>query len=241
MSSSCPSVTWYELFSDNLLSPIRDTTFIERSDSVNSESPASQVKLPSTMEVTVSSPADIADKENIEPSAAVAKEHTSTLQQMDYKSTVNPSIIDAPQREKPPTACFPQEAIVNSPSLTLGRIPQGHPLTPKADSSTRCESSSSPDVTQRLTLPTTNSSSIAEEGSKGTNSSICSHPAMVTSPASQVTMSLSTPSKLSPPKKRQLLRPVQASDLAPETPPPQPEAAATSGESCGHSGEQFIS
>ena len=187
------------------------------------------------MEVTVTSPLDVNDKENIEPLPAVTKEHGSTLQQTECKSVFTSSIIDAPQMDEPPSSsCFPQEAIVNSPSSTYLKTPQELPFTPKVDPSTMCEGTSLPDATQRQTLPPTDTS-VTLEGSKGTksskNSSTWSYPAIVTSPASHLTIPFTT--KLSPPKKRQLLRPVKASDLARDTPPETTAAAAhTSGKSC---------
>ncbi|KAK8401885.1 hypothetical protein O3P69_001171 [Scylla paramamosain] len=129
---------------DNLLSPVRDTTTIARND-INLESPGTQLKSPSAMEVSLSSPTDITDKENIEPSFAAAKVQSPATQQ---------------------TTCDPP-------------------------------------------LPATHSPATLEDRSKGINSSIW------TSPAPPVSIPFTTPSRISPPKKRQLLRPVRASDLDP--------------------------
>ncbi|KAG0711177.1 Protein NEDD1 [Chionoecetes opilio] len=97
----------------NLLSPIRDTNLTMRSDTVNSESPASQVKLSTAMEVTITPPEDITDKENIEPLVGVM-EQSSSLQQTDYKSTFTFGIPDVPPgHETLTTSCLLQEAVVN--------------------------------------------------------------------------------------------------------------------------------
>lgn len=202
---------------DNLLSPIRDTTAIAKRES-------------DLTEMQPCSPMEVTDKENIEPSVSVTKEQSSALQQTDAVSI----IISKPQeKESSPSQSSPQKADARSPCVTLGKVSQEQHVTPKMDLE-KCEDTHSTSATHRPTPASDNSivggqSRVTKPGTS-TNSN---------SPAPYFTMPPTTPSsrRLSPPKKRQLLMPVQAADLDSDTPPRETETAAATdaalgGESC---------
>lgn len=202
------------LFTDNVLSPLRDTTLITKTDSDSVEvKPSPTVEVTPAMEVT--------DKENIEPSVSGTKDQISAQQQTNS----NPVIILEPQeKESLPTQSFAHNADARSPCVAQGEASQEQQhLTPKMDVDV-CENLLSPLSAQR---PVPGSDGTVTGGdSKVTKSNNLE--------AQRFTLSPSTPvRRLSPPKKRQLLRPVQAADLDPDTPPGHTEAPAAATAAAG--------
>lgn len=215
------------LFPDNLLSPIRDTTLITKIDNDSAE-----VKPSSTVETIVSSAMEVTNKENIEPSVPHTKDQFSVLHQTE---SVPPVSINEPQEIDSSPTQSSQIDVALSPHVTL----EQH-FTPKMDFD-QCEDIHSPLATQR-SIPSSGNTFTGGE-SKDTKPSISNNSGESNSLAPYFTMSPTTPSnrRLSPPKKRQFLKPVQASDLDSNTPPRQSETSAVSdvtstdavaGESC---------
>lgn len=197
------------LFTDNLLSPLRDTTLI-----TNTEIDSAEAK-PSPIEVIASPVVEVTDKENIEPAVSITKDQISVLQQKDSV----PFIYKPQEKESFPTLSS-QKAEATSPCIKPGKVSQELHLTPKMDMEV-CENPHSPHGTQGA-MPAVDSA--ATGGQCKVTQPSSSHK----SPAPYFTLSPSTPCnrRLSPPKKRQLLRPVQAADLDADTPPGRSEAPA---------------
>ncbi|XP_050699289.1 protein NEDD1-like isoform X1 [Eriocheir sinensis] len=214
-NNQSPVSQWMvDINEDNVLSPIRDTTLITKTDSDSVEiKPSPTVEVTPAMEVT--------DKENIEPSVSDTKDQISVQQQ----TNANPIIIhEPPEKESLPTQSFSHKADARSPCVTQGKVSQDQHLTPKMDVDI-CENLHSPLSTQRP-IPASDST-VTGGDSKVTKSNTSNISRDSNLPAQYFTMSPSTPSRrLSPPKKRQLLQPVQAADLDPDTPPGHTEAPA---------------
>lgn len=206
------------LFTDNVLSPLRDTTLITKTDSDSVEvKPSPTVEVTPAMEVT--------DKENIEPSISGTKDQISAQQQTNS----NPVIIHEPQeKESLPTQSSTHNTDARSPCVAQGEASQEQHLTPKMDVDV-CENLLSPLSAQR---PVPGSDGTVTEGDSKVTKSNNSRDNNLE--AQHFTLSPTTPvRRLSPPKKRHLIRPVQAADLDTDTPPGHTEAPAAATAAAG--------
>ncbi|XP_045117771.1 protein NEDD1-like isoform X2 [Portunus trituberculatus] len=186
-------------------------------------SPVRDTNLPSHVQVQIDVPVESAFLQSLLSPVRTTDLHNNHHSPSAHHMDINEDNLLSPVRDT--TINAGNEIALESPILQL-KSPSAMEMSPTPTDITdkeniepltavaKDQSPATQQTDSNVPSPATHSPATLEDRnrSKGINSSIW------ISPAPPVSIPFTTPSRISPPKKRQLLRPVRASDLAPNTP-----------------------